>query len=505
MSISRTPPTPGVTKKGQEDLEGLKERVTEDAKSEVKGSKTDRRARAEAAYDRNMEETLRQLDALECAIQGASNTKSDIKMIARSLGIAIRDLYNGAKAIGMVRSPDLVEQRVHSGQQQLMVHQNRMMAAIREVQITQQQQAEKLKTLVPEEKGKEVLLAVNALGVELAEQRAAVARLEKGQTARREVCPVDCVMEGLKSLEEEVGQLRTDAIARDEAGGSWSTVAGRKSKREGGVKTSLGGEQQQRQKITKSSRTRPPAIMVDVGPDDFPAEPTRRAIRSRPPAILVDVSREDFPALAKKIRQGADRDVIGDHVVCMRQAKAGGLLIEVRGDTASVESVRAEVARSAGDGVAVRSVEARQAVEVRDLDQWATTEEILEAVAGAAGVERDSARVLGLRSQFGGTQAATISAPVAVARKLLSVGRIRVGMVSCRVRERTMSTRCFRCLAFGHLSRACTGPDRARCCWSCGHCGHQASACTATAEEKASFGEVLRVTPGSVECGTIAK
>jgi len=33
---------------------------------------------------------------------------------------------------------------------------------------------------------------------------------------------------------------------------------------------------------------------------------------------------------------------------CMRQAKSGGLLIEVRGDHKEVEAIRAEIARSAG-------------------------------------------------------------------------------------------------------------------------------------------------------------
>lgn len=70
--------------------------------------------------------------------------------------------------------------------------------------------------------------------------------------------------------------------------------------------------------------------------------------RPRPPAIMVDVGVEDFPALAMKIRSGVNREITGSHVTAMRQARSGGLLIEVRGDSAQVEAVRAEVARSAG-------------------------------------------------------------------------------------------------------------------------------------------------------------
>lgn len=41
-------------------------------------------------------------------------------------------------------------------------------------------------------------------------------------------------------------------------------------------------------------------------------------MRSRPPEILVNVSRYEFPALAKKLRGGVSKEVIGSYVVSMR-------------------------------------------------------------------------------------------------------------------------------------------------------------------------------------------
>lgn len=70
------------------------------------------------------------------------------------------------------------------------------------------------------------------------------------------------------------------------------------------------------------------------------------AIRSRFPVIIVDVSHEDFPALTMKIRGGASREIIDNHVVGMRQARFDGILIEVCDD--GVEAVRTEVSRSVG-------------------------------------------------------------------------------------------------------------------------------------------------------------
>jgi len=56
------------------------------------------------------------------------------------------------------------------------------------------------------------------------------------------------------------------------------------------------------------------------------------------------------------------------------------LLIEVCGDHKKVETVRAEIARLAGSEVAVRSLQRRRLVEIRDLDEWMVKEEVSETV-----------------------------------------------------------------------------------------------------------------------------
>ncbi|KAL4082651.1 hypothetical protein QTP88_029712 [Uroleucon formosanum] len=126
--------------------------------------------------------------------------------------------------------------------------------------------------------------------------------------------------------------------------------------------------------------------------------------RARPQAIIVDVNAVDFPALATKIRGGVDRRVIGDSITGMRQAKSGGLLIEVRGDQVQFEAVRAEISRSAGSEVEVRALQQRVMVEVRDLDQWSTVTEVAEATASATGTPTEQLRVFSLRKRYGGSQ-----------------------------------------------------------------------------------------------------
>ncbi|CAI6375039.1 unnamed protein product [Macrosiphum euphorbiae] len=229
--------------------------------------------------------------------------------------------------------------------------------------------------------------------------------------------------------------------------------------------------------------------------------PSRRR-GARPPAILVDVSNEDFPELAKKIRSGACRDVIGNRVVGMRQAKSGGLLIEVRGNPEEVSAVRAEIARSAGAEIGVRTLQQRELVEIRDLDQWSDGPEVLEAITSATGCDPSTIRLVRMRKRFGGAQLALVSAPKEVTQVIVSQGRLRVGMVSCSVRHCDAKVRCFKCLAYGHEAKSCQGPDRTECCRRCGETGHKAANCSATDQAANVFAEVLQASKSMPSAGS---
>jgi len=206
-----------------------------------------------------------------------------------------------------------------------------------------------------------------------------------------------------------------------------------------------------------------------------------RRTRTRPAAIVVDVNNEeDFPALVQKIRSGVNSEVIGERVVGMRKTKSGRLLIEIKGDSDEVEAVRAEVSKSAGDGIEVRSLQQRTLLDVRDLDQWTSEEEVVDAVAEATGASRDTLRVISLRKGFGGNQVALILAPTVLCHNVLAHGRVRIDMVNCKVRQGEQKTRCFRCLSFDHMSSQCKGPDRSQCCRLCGATGHRAVHCDAS-------------------------
>lgn len=134
--------------------------------------------------------------------------------------------------------------------------------------------------------------------------------------------------------------------------------------------------------VKKGTNKKPPAKEEKTNKTEKPAA-TRSRARARPSAILVNVGTDQFPELAKRIRGSVNQAITGDSVVGICQAENGGLLIEVRGDQEHIEAVRAKVARSAGSDVQVKTLQQRALVEIQDLDQWTSSDEVNHTVASA--------------------------------------------------------------------------------------------------------------------------
>jgi len=236
-------------------------------------------------------------------------------------------------------------------------------------------------------------------------------------------------------------------------------------------------------------------------------EPTR-VHKSRPIAVIVRRGEEPFPELLSTIKNKAKPENTGNCISKIRETRNGSLLIEINGGAEEAEKVKTEIERSLGPEASVRRVENRSVLELRDLDGTTTPEDILEAVSRESpGME---ARVLGIWKTYGGGQAATIALAQETAKSLLVVGRIRVGLVYCRLRQGEERIRCYRCQAFGHEAKECRGPDRGKCCRRCGGTEHFAATCKATREEADAFRKTINnleekqcyVGSKSNECGT---
>lgn len=119
-------------------------------------------------------------------------------------------------------------------------------------------------------------------------------------------------------------------------------------------------------------------------------------------------------------------------------------------------------------------------------------------MANTTGVGLESVKVVSLRKRFGGIQMALVSLPLEASKGLINSGRLRIGMVSCRVRIAETKVRCFRCLTFGHTSKTCDGPDRNKCCRRCGEAGHKAASCSADALVVSTFAKIVNANAAKV-------
>lgn len=175
----------------------------------------------------------------------------------------------------------------------------------------------------------------------------------------------------------------------------------------------------------------------------------------------------------------------------MRQTKNGAMLIEIDGDATSVEVVKTEVSRIVGESRSVRTLAQKGIIEIRGMAAWTDKDDVLQAFTCTYDAKQEEVNILNIRKTYGGTSAATVLVPLHIAEQLASAGRLKVGMVYCGVRICDKWVRCYRCLAVGHESRNCSGPNREKCCRRCGREGHFAAQCDGDVASAEAFRRTL--------------
>jgi len=169
------------------------------------------------------------------------------------------------------------------------------------------------------------------------------------------------IAQGLTELRKEVKEIR-DAQGLSNSmqdGGTWTEVVRRKPPTTKAIN----------KKVTDGTSESGPA--TGPPPADRHVRGNLQRVRTRPPAIMVDAANSnDYPALVKRIKDGMDGSIVENNIIGIKQAKNGGLLLEVRGDVAAVEALRAEVAKSAGQDDSVRLLQQKTILEIRDIDAW---------------------------------------------------------------------------------------------------------------------------------------
>lgn len=211
--------------------------------------------------------------------------------------------------------------------------------------------------------------------------------------------------------------------------------------------------------------------------------PRGRTRQVRTDAILIKTSEDrSYADILKQVKNDPKLKALGENVMSIRKTEKGELLLQLNKSAhESVNTFKHSVEDILGPSDEVRALTHEVLVEIKDIDEITTKEEVLTALENIS----DDFKVLSLssvrsmRKAYGGTQTATISLGAGLAKQLLQISKIRIGWVVCRIREKMRPLRCFKCLDFGHTAYKCKSQiDNTGKCLQCGENGHKIESCT---------------------------
>lgn len=195
--------------------------------------------------------------------------------------------------------------------------------------------------------------------------------------------------------------------------------------------------------------------------------------------VLVRKGEKSYAELLKSVKQSVDPEKIGVKIKSMKETARGDLVLSVMGGEEKASSLRTEIQAKLRD-VDVATRKSTVTLHISDVDPTVNKEEIRNCIAAHIKADKNSVEITSLRPNRNGNHTVTVKLPRDGARQLISSGRIQIGWLLSKVRERVSITRCFKCLGFGHTQRECTGKDRSGECLRCGKTGHKAKDCKNT-------------------------
>lgn len=210
----------------------------------------------------------------------------------------------------------------------------------------------------------------------------------------------------------------------------------------------------------------------------------QRKRTDRPDALIVrPKEKENYAEILKRVKNDVPLEKASDCVDKIRRTATGDMLIVLTKDhTDKVPGLQNAIAELLGEEATVLRKGPEKDLEIRDIDELTSKEEILEALQRAAGGERGIAldAIKSLRKAYGGTQTALVRLGAVIARTVTGERhRLKIGWVNCRIRvlERR-PLKCFKCWHYGHIANACQSEiNRSNLCIKCGMAGHKVAEC----------------------------
>ncbi|CAB0031874.1 unnamed protein product [Trichogramma brassicae] len=228
-----------------------------------------------------------------------------------------------------------------------------------------------------------------------------------------------------------------------------------------------------------ASNTAATPVAVNARQQPKPRPKQRRA-RHRPDVIVIkakDASK--YADILRSLKSDPTlQQKVGSSVNNIRRSAAGALMLQLKKGVENASDLGEELGQVLGTAATASALLHTSSIEIKDLDECATKEEVtaaLDALLGVSVSKRDP--VKSLRKAYAGTQVAVVALSDDLAATALKLGHVRIGWGNCRIRAREEAVRCYRCWSPGHVAARCKGPDRTELCYRCGQKGHQAKDC----------------------------
>ncbi|CAB0039747.1 unnamed protein product, partial [Trichogramma brassicae] len=171
--------------------------------------------------------------------------------------------------------------------------------------------------------------------------------------------------------------------------------------------------------------------------------PVQRRARHRPDVIVIkakDASK--YEEILRSLKSDPTlQQKVGSSVNNIRRSAAGALMLQLKKDVENASDLGEELGKVLGTAATASALLHTSTIEIKDLDECATKEEVtaaLDALLGVPVSKRDP--VKSLRKAYAGTQAAVVALPDDLAATALKLGDVWIGWVNCRIRARKKAT-----------------------------------------------------------------